>query len=124
MRRPKNLAEASFSGQNLKTIEKEGFYALTSDGETGVASGESLLLLPDTVESIGERAFASGSESHTAVQALPASLRNWARKRFPGTALKRAHFRRGWKKFRNRPLPEPGSGRGTERCSFRRGCGP
>ena len=88
----KNLAEVSFSGQNLKTIEKEGFYALISDGDTGVASGESLLLLPDTVESIGERAFAAGSASHTAVQALPASLRELGKEAFSGTALEEGAF--------------------------------
>lgn len=95
----KNLAAASLRSLNLKRIEQEAFSGLTADTETGeaaaVVSGRRAIALPDTVEFIGERAFAYESGSRTTVQALPSSLRELGAEAFSRCRLEDASFPAG-----------------------------
>lgn len=95
----KNLAAASLLSPNLKRMEQEAFAGLTADTETGeaaaVASGRRAIALPDTVEFIGERAFAVEPGSRVTVQALPSSLRELGAQAFSGCRLEDATFPAG-----------------------------
>ena len=92
----KNLAAASLLSPGLKRMEQEAFAGLTADTETGeaaaVASGQRAIALPDTVEFIGERAFAVEPGSRVTVQALPSSLRELGAQAFSGCRLEDASF--------------------------------
>lgn len=95
----KNLAAASLLSPDLKRIEQEAFSGLTADAETeeaaAVASGQRSIALPDTVEFIGEQAFAVEPGSHVTVQALPSSLQELGAEAFSGCRLEDASFPAG-----------------------------
>lgn len=95
----KNLAAASLLSPDLKRIEQEAFSGLTADAETeeaaAVASGQRSIALPDTVEFIGEQAFAVEPGSHVTVQALPSSLRELGAEAFSRCRLEDASFPAG-----------------------------
>ena len=64
-----------------------------------MASGQRVIALPDTVESIGKEAFYNEHGSHTTVQALPESLKELGEGAFSGVQLEDAAFPAGLKEI-------------------------